>query len=1494
MTANPLVPVGAGQQEGGSFPVVGIGASAGGLEAFTQLLSNLPDHPNMAFVLVQHLEPTHASHLREILSKSTGMPIQEVRDGMGIAADHIYIIPPNANMTMAHGVLHLTPRGDIRGAHLPIDTFLRSLAQDRLRHAIGVVLSGTGSDGTLGLAEIKAVGGITFAQEMDSAKYPAMPASAVAMGVVDIVLPPADIARELIRMGGHPYLGHAAAGDTGHPFAGSEKEFDRILFLLRAVSGVDFTHYRDTTLKRRILRRMALGKVASIADYARQIESDPAELKSLYQDILINVTRFFRDPKAFEALAETAFPQILKAKSPGDTIRVWVAGCATGEEAYSLAIAICEYQDPREFQCQLRIFASDISDIPALERARAGVYPQNIENDVSPARLRRFFVKEDGNYRINKEIREMCIFAKHDVTADPPFAKLDLISCRNLLIYMSSSLQRRIIPAFHYALNPGGFLMLGNSETVGRDTDLFSPVDAQLKIYSKKMAAARLPNLAPKGNAAEAKGDARPVQRAPHSFDFQQAADRLLLRKFVPPGVLVNKDMDVIQFRGRTSPFLEPPQGGTGLNLAKMAQENLSLEMRNAILECEKTAAPVRREGLGILDGRFIRRFNLEVLPISLPDAAEACFLVLFEETGDPASLPDPDTVPNPRGPAQVEEISLLRLELAAAKEYLQTIREQGEAATEEMKSSNEEMESSNEELQSTNEELETAKEELQSSNEELGTMNDELRTRNLEQGQLNDDLTNLLGSVQIPIIMLGSDLCIRRFTPAAGKSLRLANADVGRPIGNVRFAPAFDFEKHIAEALSSQQPVSLEARDMSGRWNALKIHPYRSADGKIEGAVVVLQDIDDLKRAQQRLQESGDYARSIVDTVREPLLILEEGLRIHSANLSYYSLFGTRPQDTEGKVLQEIGGGIWNIPELLALLERAPDAAGGFKDFEVGLTLAGKRTDLLLNARRLLQDDGRKRMTLLAIDDITERSRAQRDLRLLKFFSDQSPDPYYLADRAANLTYVNHSACAKLGYAETELLGMNLLSIEPGFTPERFSALFEDAQGFRASAFETEHAGKDGKRHPVECSATGVDFEGERFMLVIARDITERMANREALDLAEEKLRQSQKMEAIGRLAGGIAHDFNNQLTAINGYSAMCLEESPERGDMYHHLLEINKAGERAATLTRQLLAYSRKQVLVPKVLDLNLIVSNMHSMLNRLIGEHYRLDLALDGTLGLIKADPGQMEQVLINLVVNARDALPHGGEIALRTRNEILTAEYPNVFPVVPRGSYVVLSVSDNGIGMDAELQKRIFDPFFTTKEVGKGTGLGLSVVQGIITQSGGHIALQSEKGEGAVFNIFLPMEVAKQEGSPRMDEDRARPAKGTETVLLVEDEDTVRNFTRKVLEMQGYTVLEAENGERALQVNAQHQGIPIQLLVTDMIMPGLGGRQLAERFLASRPESRVLFMSGYSEEVIQTEDGQIERDGHFIQKPFNPADLANSVRGAMNLVSQAKAP
>jgi two-component system CheB/CheR fusion protein len=771
-----------------TFPVVGIGASAGGLEALKRLLPTLPIDAGMAYLVVLHLDPSRESHLTEILGRATEMPVLEARHHQRVEPNQVYIIPPNVGMAVGGGVLHLVPRGEVRAPHLPVDYLFRSMSEDIQSRAIGVVLSGTGTDGTQGICEIKAVGGITFAQAEDTAQFGGMPHSTIGSGCVDFVLPPEEIGARLSSIGAHPYL--AVRGPSVSPMSVEFDGFYRtVLDLVERATGVDFSQYRDTTLKRRIMRRMALHGDRQVADYVQRLECDDGEAEGLYHDLLINVTSFFRDAELFESLKVQVFPEITKGKSPTTPLRVWVPGCSTGQEAYSLAISLVEYFDDKPYRPPVQIFATDLAESTALDRARQGVFPESIEGEVSPERLQRFFRKEGHAYHIDKSIREMCVFARHNVTADPPFSHLDLISCRNVLIYLGMPLQRRVVPTFHYALNVPGFLVLGAAETVGdAGNDMFSLTDREHKIYLKRPVVARPP-------MSYRSSDFRlpvagPGQRtrvsSPPPLDFQREADRILLGRYAPPAVLVNRYLDIVQFRGKTGDYLEAPAGEPTLNLLKMAREGLFLELRSALAEAEKQGVPVRRQNVRVRRDGVAAEIDLEILPVRSTGNGDQCFLVIFHE--DDPSSPKQVEPPQPLEPEVAErELTHLRQELSSTREYMQALLEQQDALNEELRQTNAEILSSNEELQSTNEELETAKEELQSANEELTTVNEQLQHRNLELSQANADFANLLGSVNLPVLMVGADLRVRRFTSPATKVLGLQPSDVGRPIAYLR-----------------------------------------------------------------------------------------------------------------------------------------------------------------------------------------------------------------------------------------------------------------------------------------------------------------------------------------------------------------------------------------------------------------------------------------------------------------------------------------------------------------------------------------------------------------------------------------------------------------------------------------------------------------------------------------------------------------------------------
>jgi two-component system CheB/CheR fusion protein len=1047
------------------IPVAGIGASAGGLEVFKLLLADLPADTGLAIVFVQHLDPKHHSLLPEILARATAMPVSEAADEMPVEANHVYVMPANADLTIAQGALRLAPRTQTPGFHMPIDRFLRSLAEECGSGAIGVILSGTGSDGAAGLEAVKAAGGVTFAQDRTSAKFATMPQAAVATGCVDFVLRPKRIAAELVRIGRHPYMADAAGTEPEPEPAADEERFGAILSLLREATGIDFSLYREKMVRRRILRRLALRNIDGLAEYSRRLEKDSDELAALERDLLIVVTSFFRDPESFESLKKVVFPRIVQGRPANAAIRVWVAGCATGEEAFSMAISLQEYLNETGAAFPVRIFASDIS-LPAIEKARGGRYPENIAAELTHARLNRYFTNIEGGYQVNKNLREMCVFTRHNLIEDPPFSKLDLISCRNVLIYLGS-VQKDIIPRFHYALKPTGFLMLGASEGAGSG-DLFSVVDREHRIYAR-----------------------RETAREPH-----------------------------VSYAGARG---------------------------------SRRDAPVR----------------------------------------------------------------------GAAGRQTRT----------------EEALSANEELQSLNEELETAKEEMQSTNEELITVNNELEAKNAA------------------------------------------------------------------------------------------------------------------------LTQARDFAMSIVETVRQPLLVLDTELRIRMANQAFCRAFQVSPRKVEGEVVYSLSHGSWDLPGLRDSLDGLLQGGISFPDFEVerDLPTVGHRI-LVLGGCRIHHLS----MILLAVDDITERRLAQNALRR-----------------------------------------------------------------------------------------------------------------------SEEHLRQSQKMEAVGRLAGGIAHDFNNLLTAIIGYSDLLQDTLADNQPAIQQVLEIKTAGERAASLTQQLLSFSRRQVLQPKVLDLNVIVGDFERMLRRLVGERIKVAVACAPGLWQVRADPGEIGRAIMNLSLNARDAMPDGGTLTIETANATLSEADAAGQDLAP-GRYTVLAVRDTGVGMDAEMQAHLFEPFFTTKETGKGTGLGLATVLGIVEQSGGAIRCQSELGRGTTFQIFLPA-VEAPDHAAGTDGGLVKAPKGSEVILVVEDEDAVRKLARRILETSGYMVLEARNGREGLALCQAHQG-PIHLLVTDVVIPELGGRELAQGALKLRPSMQVVFLSGHTQDIVLKEG--VQKGTAFLRKPFSPVELTQMVRQALD--------
>ena len=836
-----------------SFPIVGIGASAGGLEALEQFLGHVPAGSGLAFVIVQHLDPTHKGIMPELLQRATGMTVMQVKDRTKVRPDCVYVIPPNKDMSILHGVLHLLEPVAPRGLRLPIDFFLRSLAQDRQEHSIGVILSGMGSDGTLGLRAIKEKAGVVLVQDPATAKFDGMPRSAVDAGLADIVAPVDELPGKILAyLQRTPLIARPELALQDK----SQSALEKAVILLRAHTGHDFSLYKRNTLYRRIERRMGIHQISKMASYVRYLQENSQELELLFKELLIGVTNFFRDPAAWEQLRTEAIPALLASRPPGHALRAWVPGCSTGEEAYSLAIVFREALD--QFKPKgnfaLQIFATDL-DRDAIDKARQGLFPENIAADVSPERLSRFFNQDEHGFRVRKEIREMVIFAPQDLIMDPPFTKLDIMSCRNLLIYLTPEVQKKLMPLFHYSLTPGGILFLGSAETIGSHTDLFAPLSGKSRLWRRTETAAGIePVEFPSSFSAPPPGgtEVRPPAKPPASV--QSLADQLVLQRYAPPAVLVNDKGDIFYISGHTGKYLEPAAGKANWNLFAMTRDGLRYELVAAFQKALRQKGIVMLHGLKVGTDGGQQCVDVSVQQLEEPGPLQGLVMIVFIDMPAPvavkAALPSGKTPPRSARLAELEqELQQIRSEARTAHEEMQTSQE-------ELRSANEELQSTNEELQSTNEELTTSKEEMQSMNEELQTVNTELQAKVDELSRSSNDMKNLLDSTDIATLFLDKDLRVRRFTPQATTIIKLIPGDVGRPITDLVSDLTYpDLAADVREVLRTLNSTAKPAAARDGRWFNIRIMPYRTLDDRIEGVVITFADITAAKTLEAKLR---------------------------------------------------------------------------------------------------------------------------------------------------------------------------------------------------------------------------------------------------------------------------------------------------------------------------------------------------------------------------------------------------------------------------------------------------------------------------------------------------------------------------------------------------------------------------------------------------------------------------------------------------------------
>ena len=1005
-----------------SWPVVGVGASAGGLQAFLEVLRHLDSSTGMAFVLITHLAREHKSYMSEILANHTRMRVLPIQDGVEPEPNHLYVLLPNEAVTLCEGKFQVTAR-EQHGANMPVDLFFRSLATDQKNHAVGLVLSGADADGASGLKAIKGEGGIALVQAPETAQHSSMPIHSIQADHVDLVLPPAELGQELNRIGKQ----FAAAGVRSlEQGESNEEQFQRVLQMLRNVAGLELRLYKPQTLRRRIARRMVLLRMDSLGDYLKYLHARSDELMTLHEEVLINVTRFFRDPDVWTALATDVMPALFRDRAVGRPLRIWSAGCSTGEEAYSLAITVIEYLTLHGLDTPVQIFGTDASE-RSIEWARTAIYPDTLATELSAERIRRYFVKVDRGYQVSKRVRDTCIFARQNLSNDPPFSHIDLLSCRNVLIYFNQVLQRQVMQTFHYALEPSGVMLLGMSESLREYSGMFSTLDRKTKIYAKVgtsvsngfdlpryFAAASYPGptLADMTDGAGVGNEAdSETYSAWQDIELQRAADRTVLARFAPPGLIVDQDLNVMQVRGQMSPFVELSVGAVSWNLLRILQDEIAGQVRQQVEHAVKNTVPVTITPVQFETGGVRRDLQIDVIPIISSHARMRCFLVLFQAAVEPSpgQVAQAPIVPSLLTEDEKDAISAqLRLDLSTTRFHLHSLIEERDAHNQELVSANEEIQSANEELQSSNEELETTKEELQSTNEELQTVNEELQQRNQVLTQTGNDLSNLLTSVNIPLLMLTNDLRIRQFTPPMQRLLNVRPSDVGRSISEIRLQLSVEnIEPILLDVMETLGTREIEVQDREGRWNLLRVRPYRTAENRIEGLVVVLVDIDQLRRSQQELLESRDFVSSVVESVPVAIVVLRSDCTILRHNTAFRDLTRIQGSELEHRSLPDLVQMLWGldgIKDKLTQLTEAP--SGELIEFEHHSETSDRRI-LAIKGQSLVSDGGR--VVLLVIEDITVRREAERRI----------------AQQKRALEEQVHSAAAELDRTQEELRGL-------------------------------------------------------------------------------------------------------------------------------------------------------------------------------------------------------------------------------------------------------------------------------------------------------------------------------------------------------------------------------------------------------------------------------------------------------------------------------------
>jgi two-component system, chemotaxis family, CheB/CheR fusion protein len=1442
------------------FPIVAIGSSAGGLDALSKLIQPLSADTGMAFVIVTHMAPTQESNLASILSRSSKNPVKEIKTNTKVEPNHIYVMAPNSELTFSDGVINVVKRNQ-SSLPTPIDRFFISLVKSNWNQIIGVVLSGQGSDGSFGIREIKEHGGITFAQDPITTDHPSMPLSAIATGV-DFVCSPEAIADEIQKLTAHPSLFSKTDGGRQFDHPEDQENLGTILRFLSKNVGTDFTNYKQTTISRRIKRRMMLQKIETFAAYLKVLKRDSAEIENLCDDLLIKVTSFFRDPSSFSLLSDKVLPEILKRKSNEDSVRIWVPGCSTGEEAYSIAISLFEAKDQCRKDPDVQIFATDLSE-KSIKIARDGVYPETAISELPDVRRKLFFSKTNNGYQINKSIRDCCVFAAQDVTKGPPFSNLDMISCRNLLIYFDTVLQKNVIPLFHYALRNEGYLLLGNAESISGHSDLFRIEDKKNRLYIKKMSSKRhhaaiFPATLQREDMRQL---AKPVFKK-QLFDESELTkriDQIVLSRLAPAGFVVTEELDVIQFRGITAPYVEHQHGSPNLNLLKIIKEELKGEVRNLAKEAKKRGPVQSEKTIRVSYNGTSKITKVHVTPVKIPQSSQHFFLVIIKEFNEPKQGEIPPKVQKRKATkgdsALLEDNQRLERDLQETRENMQSVFEEQESTNEELKSANEEIISSNEEMQSTNEELETAKEELQSSNEELNTVNDELRNRSDVLTNVSDDLQNIINSTRLPVVILSRDLKIRRFSPIAEKLFRLIPSDVGRPITDIKPKFKLDNLKEIAlEVIDSIHSSDHEICDEDGLWYSMQFRPYLTADHKVSGVVLTCLNIDVMKKA---FIESVSRLAQVVRDSNDAIIVHDLKGDILEWNLGAKNLYGYTKQQALKMQFADLCPESYQ-DEHLHYTKNGKEVS--LRPFQTKRkTQTGDLIDVLVTVT-ILKDNANKPFAIANTErDISEKlSMAEKFQDLY----DNSPDMYAsVSPDDGKIISCNQTIATKLGYTKAEIIGQPVMFL---YHPDCMDFARKAFKSFVTTGSmnncELILKRKDESKIEVLLNESAVrDHAGKiTHSRSVFRDISdvkerERHGKREASLIYDKKVAEDASQLKTEFLAN-VSHEIRTPLTAIVGFSEKLAEEN-QQPESFETVGIIKRNATHLQHLINDILDLSKlesgKVELEKKYFSFTNELAEVYIFLKRLAAaKSIGFKFYFDGKIPVkIFSDPIRFRQILSNVAGNAIKFTSIG---SVDITVGLIASEKS-------KSSLIHLAVRDTGRGLTETEIPRLFKPFSQvdstiTRQFG-GTGLGLGIARHLARALGGDVVLdESTQGKGSVFSITI--DTGSLTNVDMIDNFTQQQLKITETstqpevnseylsgieVLLVEDSPDLQLLTKSLLKSRGAKVEIAGNGQIAVD---RARGKDFDLILMDIQMPILDGYEA----------TKVLREGGYERPIV----------------------------------------